>query len=105
MAKRRELGMTRDEKGQGFNPVLQIFRGLVLRGIECSPMLQRSACERSTGFVRFNVGIAMSSILVLLLLSANAWAQESGRTWKVFNGGTHNTQREAELEIQGTRSM
>ncbi len=97
--------MARDEKGQGFNPTIQIFRGLlVLGGIECSSIFQRPTCEQSTGSVRLNVGIAMSSILVLLLLSANAWAQESGRTWKVFNGGTHNTQREAELEIQGRSS-
>ena len=96
--------MARDEKRQDFNSVIQIFRGLVLHGIESGPMLQSSTCDRSIGSVRLNVGIAMSSILVLLLLSSNAWAQESGRTWKVFNGGTHNTQREAELEIQGRSS-
>lgn len=106
MAKRREQGMTRDEQGQSFDRIKDVSMALVQHDIERSPTSQTSTCNRPTGWLRRNAGIAMSAILVLLLMSANASAQESGRTWEVVNGSgsTHNTQREAEHEIQGRNS-
>lgn len=68
--------------------------------------IARSAMARiftpATGWLSRSAGIAISTLL--MIMAASASAQESGRSWTVSGGGTHNTQREAELEIQGRSS-
>jgi len=100
MAKQREEWMTRDEQGQSLNRVIQVFRGLVRREAERGPATRDS----SVGGLRCNAGIALSAMLLLLMVAANASAQESGRSWEVSGGGIHDTQRAAEQEIQARGS-
>ncbi len=94
--------MTRDEEGQSFNGVVHTYREYARYDIPRSAIARMCTPHRSIGWVNRTAGIAICALL--MIMSASAFAQESGRTWKVFNGGTYNTQREAELEIQGRSS-
>ena len=91
--------MTRDEQGQSLDRILQIFRGSAWHDIERSAAARRSLRNRSMRWVSGRAGMALS--MLLMVMTGSAAAQESSRSWQVSGGGTYNTQREAEQEIQG----
>lgn len=104
MANRKEEWMARDEQRQSLSRVIHAFPGPARHGIERTATARTSIRDRPADWLRRNAGIALSAILLLLMAGANASAQESGRTWTVSGGGTHDTQREAEQEIQARGS-
>ena len=92
--------MTCDEQGQSFSRMSHVSPGLARHDIARSAMAR--IFTPATGWLSRSAGIVISTLL--MIMAASASAQESGRSWTVSGGGTHNTQRAAEQEIQARGS-